>query len=127
MSVLSLHHVNLRVSALELQLLREFYCDALGLSVGWRPPFKSNGLWLYAGDIPIVHLVETTEAVPAIERGAAARVTQPPPVQKGASPIADLMPFRISFLNCGCPGNPEPPVNAAASCPNVVVHDLPPS
>src|ERR1700730_6994350 len=72
-SVLSLHHVNLRVSASELQLLREFYCDALGLSVGWRPPFKSNGLWLYAGDIPIVHLVEATEAVPAIERGTASR------------------------------------------------------
>jgi catechol 2,3-dioxygenase-like lactoylglutathione lyase family enzyme len=68
-----LHHVNLRVSATELQLLREFYCDALGLSVGWRPPFKSNGLWLYAGDIPIVHLVEATGTVPAIEHGAASR------------------------------------------------------
>ena len=38
--------------------MKDFYEAVLGLSVGWRPPFKSPGYWLYLEDRPVVHLVE---------------------------------------------------------------------
>ena len=58
--VQAVHHVNLRIAPDEIRALRDFYCDVLGLREGWRPPFTSKGFWLYAGDAPIVHLVETS-------------------------------------------------------------------
>ena len=30
----------------------------LGLTVGDRPPFTSQGYWMYAGGAPVVHLVQ---------------------------------------------------------------------
>jgi catechol 2,3-dioxygenase-like lactoylglutathione lyase family enzyme len=36
---------------------QHFYCDLLGLTVGWRPDFDFPGAWLYAGGHPIVHVV----------------------------------------------------------------------
>lgn len=62
MTVQALDHVNIRVAAADLPRLRDFYRDVLGLTVGWRPPFASHGYWLYAGDRPIVHLVQRTES-----------------------------------------------------------------
>lgn len=59
MPVHAVHHVNLRIAPHEIRALRDFYCDVLGLEEGWRPPFASKGYWLYAGGVPIVHLVET--------------------------------------------------------------------
>jgi catechol 2,3-dioxygenase-like lactoylglutathione lyase family enzyme len=56
----AVHHVNLRISPHEIRGLRDFYCDVLGLKEGWRPPFASKGYWLYADEVPIVHLVETS-------------------------------------------------------------------
>ena len=35
---------------------RHFYCDVLGLTQGERPPFAFDGLWLYAGGRPILHV-----------------------------------------------------------------------
>jgi catechol 2,3-dioxygenase-like lactoylglutathione lyase family enzyme len=58
MAVQVLHHVNLRVRPEDIRKLRDFYCDVVGLMEGWRPPFRSSGYWLYAGDSPVVHLVE---------------------------------------------------------------------
>ena len=58
MAVQVLHHVNLRVRPEDIRKLRDFYCDVVGLTEGWRPPFKSLGYWLYAGVAPVVHLVE---------------------------------------------------------------------
>src|SRR5687767_295529 len=58
MAVHSIHHVNLRVARSELRQLRDFYCEVLSLTEGWRPPFDSHGYWLYANAAPIVHLVE---------------------------------------------------------------------
>lgn len=51
-----LHHINLRAPAELLATLRDFYRDVLGLTVGPRPAFDSDGYWLYAGSHPIVHL-----------------------------------------------------------------------
>ena len=58
MSIRAIDHVNIRAPADDIAKLRTFYCDVVGLSDGWRPPFESRGHWLYAGSHPIVHLVE---------------------------------------------------------------------
>ena len=72
MTVQSIHHINLRVSKGEIQELRSFYCDVLGLTEGWRPPFASSGYWLYADGMPIVHLVEVEQGAAAATRSGSA-------------------------------------------------------
>lgn len=62
MTIESIHHVNIRAPATDIAKLRQFYCDIVGLREGWRPPFKSRGHWLYAGERPVLHLVEGQEA-----------------------------------------------------------------
>jgi catechol 2,3-dioxygenase-like lactoylglutathione lyase family enzyme len=37
---------------------RDFYCQALGLAVGERPPLEFPGHWLYLGGVPCVHVAE---------------------------------------------------------------------
>lgn len=59
MGVHGIHHFNIRVPLEELKRLRDFYCDVVGLKVGPRPPFRSPGIWLYAGDEAVLHLSET--------------------------------------------------------------------
>jgi len=61
-----LDHVN--VCTDDLPATRAFYVDLLGLTEGPRPAFGIDGLWLYAGDAPIVHIVLEGSARPA--RGA---------------------------------------------------------
>src|SRR5579883_3208725 len=61
MTVRCIDHINLRGSAKALAALRAFYCDILGLEAGPRPALRSSGLWLYAGQCPLVHLVEIPE------------------------------------------------------------------
>ncbi|MGA8261149.1 MAG: VOC family protein [Arenicellales bacterium] len=56
MTVLGLHHYNIHAPRDLLPGVRDFYVDILGLVEGSRPPFRSFGYWLYAGDRPIVHL-----------------------------------------------------------------------
>jgi len=58
MSVNNLDHINLRASPDLLDQLRDFYRDVVGLTLGYRPPFKEYGYWLYAGDKAVVHLSE---------------------------------------------------------------------
>jgi catechol 2,3-dioxygenase-like lactoylglutathione lyase family enzyme len=58
MRVLAIDHLNLRASKALIAELRDFYHHVLGLRVGWRPPFRSHGHWLYLEDQPIIHLVE---------------------------------------------------------------------
>ena len=58
MTIRAIDHVNIRAPAADIAKLKQFYCDVIGLSDGWRPEFKSRGHWLYAGDDPLVHLVE---------------------------------------------------------------------
>ena len=54
-----LNHYNLRSDAQTMEQLKEFYVSVVGLSLGNRPPFESNGYWLYAGDKDVLHLSET--------------------------------------------------------------------
>jgi catechol 2,3-dioxygenase-like lactoylglutathione lyase family enzyme len=59
MGVRGLNHFNVTASAEVIERVRDFYVEALGLSVGDRPGFRREGFWLYAGTEPVVHL--TTE------------------------------------------------------------------
>ena len=86
MSIQSLHHFNLRTSHAEMLVLRDFYCEVLGFTVGPRPPFRSTGFWLYAGGAPVLHLVAaapTSESLPDV------------PLRRSA---ADHIAFRCSDL-----------------------------
>ena len=57
MTVIALDHRGIRTSRLEAT--RHFYEDVLGLENGYRPSaFDTKGYWLYAGEAPIIHLVE---------------------------------------------------------------------
>jgi catechol 2,3-dioxygenase-like lactoylglutathione lyase family enzyme len=60
MPVKSLDHVNLRTA--QLDAMRQFYTDVLGMESGPRPPFSFNGAWMYCDGKPVVHLVDVTEA-----------------------------------------------------------------
>ncbi len=59
MNITLLEHVN--IHSTELEHLSSWYEEILGLKRGYRPPFGSQGAWLYAGDIPMVHLLEVSE------------------------------------------------------------------
>ena len=60
----ALNHVNIRAGRALVAQLKDFYEGVVGLTAGWRPPFRSTGHWLYIDDVPVVHLVED-EAVHA--------------------------------------------------------------
>jgi catechol 2,3-dioxygenase-like lactoylglutathione lyase family enzyme len=66
--ITGLDHVNIRTA--DLKATTALFCDVLGLSAGWRPPFPFPGAWLYAGDKDVVHLVEVEQAA-AASAGAA--------------------------------------------------------
>jgi catechol 2,3-dioxygenase-like lactoylglutathione lyase family enzyme len=49
-------HFNIRCSEADLPGIEKFYGDVMGLKKGYRPDFMFNGIWLYAGDEPILHV-----------------------------------------------------------------------
>lgn len=71
MPVSDINHYNLRGSMAQLESLRDWYRDAIGLTVGDRPPFGNRGFWLYANERPLLHLSEEApgESHPAPGRG----------------------------------------------------------
>jgi catechol 2,3-dioxygenase-like lactoylglutathione lyase family enzyme len=42
----------------DLETTKAFYCDALGLEVGERPPLEFPGYWLYLDGSPCMHVAE---------------------------------------------------------------------
>jgi catechol 2,3-dioxygenase-like lactoylglutathione lyase family enzyme len=42
----------------DIEATRRFYCDALGMRVGFRPELEFDGYWLYVGDVPCIHIGE---------------------------------------------------------------------
>ena len=42
----------------DVEATKRFYSDVLGFSVGFRPQLGFAGYWLYAGDVPCVHVGE---------------------------------------------------------------------
>jgi len=54
-----------RISSVE-RLQITFDARVVGLSEGPRPPFGSNGHWLYADGQPVIHLIERA-AAPSVQ------------------------------------------------------------
>src|SRR3954469_3133576 len=54
MAIEGMNHFNVLTD--DVEATRRFYCDVLGLIQGERPPFSFDGLWLYAGARPILHV-----------------------------------------------------------------------
>lgn len=59
MAIVGIDHYNLRAPRDLLDRLKEFYVNAVGLTEGPRPPFRSFGYWLYADDKDMLHLTES--------------------------------------------------------------------
>ncbi len=57
MTIAGLDHIN--ISTPRLEETKEFFEHVLGLVVGTRPAIPVPGYWLYAGQQPLVHLMET--------------------------------------------------------------------
>ena len=49
-------HLNIRCTKSDLPKIEKFYAEVAGLKAGYRPDFKNEGLWLYHGDEPIIHV-----------------------------------------------------------------------
>ena len=54
-----LNHYNLRSDERTMHILKNFYMNIVGLSLGERPPFKSKGFWLNAEGKDVLHLSST--------------------------------------------------------------------
>lgn len=42
----------------DIESTKDFYCDVLGMTVGFRPKLDFPGYWLYVGDTPCIHIAE---------------------------------------------------------------------
>jgi catechol 2,3-dioxygenase-like lactoylglutathione lyase family enzyme len=42
----------------DIEATRDFYVQALGMQVGFRPPLGFPGYWVYVGDTPCIHIAE---------------------------------------------------------------------
>ena len=42
----------------DIDATRDFYVNALGMTVGFRPPLGFPGYWVYLGDTPCIHIAE---------------------------------------------------------------------
>ena len=56
MGVTAIAHITLLSD--DIDATRDFYCRALGLNVGERPPLAFPGYWLYADGKPLVHIAD---------------------------------------------------------------------
>ena len=58
LAILGFNHYNLRAERSMMELLKVFYRDVVGLSLGERPKLTSFGYWLYIGNKDVLHLSE---------------------------------------------------------------------
>jgi len=56
LQVLGLNHFNITASPALIEQVRRFYLDVIGLTIGPRAHLDHEGYWLYAGEVPILHL-----------------------------------------------------------------------
>ena len=55
--ILSINHIQLVAEKDLVIQLRDFYCDVVGLTEGFRPSFDRFGFWLYIKDKDVLHLI----------------------------------------------------------------------
>lgn len=65
MPVTEINHINLRANRDMMHVMRDFYCNIVGLKVGPRTATTSYGFWLYIGDNDVVHIAEYNKGVGA--------------------------------------------------------------
>jgi catechol 2,3-dioxygenase-like lactoylglutathione lyase family enzyme len=66
MPVVAMNHFTLLTK--DVAATETFYRDLLGLKPGYRPPISRPGVWLYAGDQPVLHVIDP-ERMPATPAG----------------------------------------------------------
>jgi catechol-2,3-dioxygenase len=59
--ILSINHIQLVAEKDLVIKLRDFYCDVVGLTEGFRPAFERFGFWLYIGEKDVLHLITPKE------------------------------------------------------------------
>lgn len=42
----------------DIDATRDFYCNALGMRAGPRPPLDFSGYWVYLGQVPCIHIAD---------------------------------------------------------------------
>ena len=92
MAVKAVEHCAIRTTKLEQS--RDFYRDLLGLEVGPRPELPVPGYWLYAGDQPVIHLIEVGAGYGHDAHGVALEREQVTGYRNGLDHIA----FRVTGL-----------------------------
>lgn len=55
--ILSINHIQLVAEKDLVIQLRDFYCNVVGLTEGFRPAFERFGFWLYIGNQDVLHLI----------------------------------------------------------------------
>jgi extradiol dioxygenase family protein len=55
--ILSINHIQLVAEKDLVIQLRDFYCNVVGLTEGFRPAFERFGFWLYIKDRDVLHLI----------------------------------------------------------------------
>ena len=58
---LRLDHIALRCN--DIEAVKTFFTEIIGLTVGHRPPFPFPGFWLYADEKPVLHLFGGSESL----------------------------------------------------------------
>ena len=71
MRVSGLNHFNITASPSLIEQVKQFYLDIIGLTVGPRAHLDHEGYWLYAGEVPILHLSarRNIEQVTLVQKG----------------------------------------------------------
>ena len=59
--ILSINHIQLVAEKDLVIQIRDFYCDIVGITEGFRPSFERFGFWLYIGDKDVLHLITPKE------------------------------------------------------------------
>jgi catechol-2,3-dioxygenase len=59
--ILSINHIQLVAEKDLVIQLRDFYCNVVGLTEGFRPAFERFGFWLDIGDKDVLHLITPKE------------------------------------------------------------------
>lgn len=97
--ITGLNHANL--STAKLQETIDFFVGVIGLKVGPRPGFTFPGAWLYAGDQPVLHLVERAQA--RVPNGALDHISFTVTDLDAATRHLDQLgiPYRVSITPSG--------------------------